>query len=592
MCGYIGAISYKRDYKNIIQNANKNLICRGPDNLSALNINDNLFINLIFNRLSILDLSESANQPMISNHNSILMFNGEIYNHLELRKHLQSKKVKFNTDHSDSEVVLNGLDSEGIKFIEKLRGQFAIFYLNRKNKKIYIARDRLGQKPLYYKLENKEIFFSSNLKSLTFLTQDKSVDLDSITDYLNLGIVRSPNTIFKNIKKVKPAELIEIDFSEENFSINKKIYWNPREFIDNQKFNNEEFFDLFSESVEIRSNADVEIANFLSGGLDSTSIVKSLFDKKNKQINTFSVGFESSKYDESQWSKKVADKFRTNHYQLNIGQNELNEHILDSISSLDEPYADPSILPSYLLSKHISSKYKVAISGDGGDELLGGYSRTSQALLKDENIFSLLSNLYHLYPSFLGTGNFFLKQSKDLGIRYSSFLEDRKLLKLLKIKSDSKNNLNVDIENENIYKSLLLSDYHFFLPEMMMFKIDRTSMANSLEIRSPFVDHKLVEYVLSHSTEYVNLEKPKAILQEYLVGDFGKEFISRKKQGFVFDTKEWVYGNIKEIKNQFQDSQNLFHGPKTIYNLSINKSRINSLRIWKLFVLDTYLNNI
>ena len=132
MCGYIGAISYKRDYKDIIQNANKNLICRGPDNLSELNINDNLFINLIFNRLSILDLSESANQPMISSHNSILMFNGEIYNHLELRKHLQSKKVKFNTDHSDSEVVLNGLDSEGIKFIGKLRGQFAIFYLNRK----------------------------------------------------------------------------------------------------------------------------------------------------------------------------------------------------------------------------------------------------------------------------------------------------------------------------------------------------------------------------------------------------------------------------------------------------------------------------
>ena len=125
---------------------------------------------------------------------------------------------------------------------------------------------------------------------------------------------------------------------------------------------------------------------------------------------------------------------------------------------------------------------------------------------------------------------------------------------------------------------------------MMMFKIDRTSMANSLEIRSPFVDHKLVEYVLSHSTEYVNLEKPKAILQEYLVGDFGKNLF-RKKQGFVFDTKEWVYG-YNEIKNQFQDSQNLFHGPKTIYNLSINKSRINSLRIWKLFVLDTYLNNI
>ena len=196
--------------------------------------------------------------------------------------------------------------------------------------------------------------------------------------------------------------------------------------------------------------------------------------------------------------QKVADKFRTNHYQLNIGQNELNEHILDSISSLDELMQIPLFFHRICYQSTYHQNIRLQFPEMEEMNYLVA-SRTSQALLKDENIFSLLSNLYHLYP-FLGTGNFFLKQSKDLGIRYSSFLEDRKLLKLLKIKSDSKNNLNVDIENENIYKSLLLSDYHFFLPEMMMFKIDRTSMANSLEIRSPFVDHKLVEYVLSHST--------------------------------------------------------------------------------------------
>ena len=518
MCGFIGKVSYSNFDQNELIEPNELITCRGPDKTKKMSSFDGkLNYSFIFNRLSILDLSETADQPMLSNDaETILMFNGEIYNHAELRSDLINKGLKFITSHSDTEVVLKGIMHYGLDFIKKLRGMFSIVYLDKKNKKIYMVRDRLGQKPLYYKFTKNQILFASNLKALLKLDTEKELNFEKVNEYIKLGIVSSPDTIFKNYFKVKPSQIIEIDYSNSEYEINKTNYWNPEDYLDNKKFHKEEFFDLFNESVGLRLEADVPVATFLSGGLDSSSIVKTLYDM-GKEVNTFSVTLDNKNYDERKWSKLVSSQYKTQHKSVNISSKISFSDIHESLNSLDEPYADPSVVPSFLLSKEISSLFKVAISGDGGDELLGGYLRTRETLKNKNKINQQISKLYGLYPSFLGTGNFFLSKSNDISLSYNSFLEDNKLLKLLGIEEgDIDNPIRIDKSIEP-YKSLLLADYSFYLPEMMMFKVDRTSMANSLEVRSPFVDHKLIEYIFSHTTDYFDPSASKKLLREFLV---------------------------------------------------------------------------
>ena len=593
MCGYIGKVSFSGINEKNLESANDYIVCRGPDSKKhSINLSGNLKHALFFNRLSILDLKENADQPMYSkDKDKVLMFNGEIYNHRELRKELENK-INFHTDHSDTEVILNGISLFGIDYINKLRGQFSIFFWEKQKKKIYLVRDRLGQKPLYYKNTKNSLIFGSNLKSIASLDKDYELDFRSVSEYLDYGAISSPNTIFKNYKKVKPAEIIEFDYNNNELDKSNKIYWEIENFIDNKNFEKEEFFDKFSESINVRVKADVPIANFLSGGIDSSSIVKNLYDDNNS-LNTFSINVDNKKYDEEPWSKLVASKYKTNHQSVTLSSKIGLDDIKESISSLDEPYADPSVVPSYLLSKEISKYYKVAISGDGGDELLGGYDRTALSLKDTSMIQNNISNLYSLYPAFAGTGNYFLSKSNSLSTRYSSFLEDKNLLKILGInKTNSPKNIYINNDIEP-YKSLLIADYKFYLPEMMLFKIDRTSMANSLEIRSPFVDHELIEYVLSHDSSYYSTDIPKKILKDYLSEDFDSKFINRKKQGFVFDIENWIFSNLTQINESIYSGKLNDLIPKNAINsLSILKSRINSHRIWKIYVLSEYLSDL
>tara|TARA_Y100000768_G_scaffold112411_1_gene82804 strand:- start:1337 stop:3109 length:1773 start_codon:yes stop_codon:yes gene_type:complete len=590
MCGFLGIIS-KSDFNiKILDEPNNHIVCRGPDNTQKLEFSSNsFFCSLVFNRLSILDLSENANQPMTSLlTKSNVMFNGEIYNHQELRKNLQSNGVRFQTSHSDTEVILHGLDLEGIEFINKLRGQFSIYYFDNRNKKHYLIRDRVGQKPLYYAKNNQSIVFGSNLSAVKELSESGTLDYQQINNYIKYGIVGGKNTLYKNIYKVLPAEIIEITISNK-IDLSSEKYWDISTKVDDLKFEEDEFFSVFSESVDIRLNADVPVANFLSGGLDSTSIVKNMFENNNS-INTFTVGTDSTKYDESNWAKKVSEKYNTNHQTVTIPSN-LNIDFVDKIiNSMDEPYADPSIVPSYMISNEISSYYKVAISGDGGDELLGGYERTKLSLNKTNYFKEYFSKIYDIYPSFLGTGANFLSKSNELSVRYKSFLEDKNFLKLLKINSQDTDNY-VNIINEiDDYKSLLLADYQFFLPDMMLFKIDRMSMANSLEVRSPFVDHKLVEYILSHNTSYRKDNENKELLKKYLLQDFNQEFVYRKKQGFVFDLESWIYNNLDYFYDYILSSTKLkVLDLSSLKLLRFNKSRVNSQRIWKLYVLEKFI---
>ena len=600
MCGFIGEITKEKSNIESLRIANKPIVCRGPDNTSEIHSsNSKLFndkhgeynISWIFNRLSILELSELGNQPMISQkYKTMMMFNGEIYNYKELKADLIKKGVRFNSNNSDSEVLLLGLSHYGVNFIDRLIGQFSIVFFDYEKNDLYLIRDRLGQKPLFYSINEKKVAFSSNLKSLYNLDYEKKISNRQLVNYINFGVVPSPNTIFENVSKVLPGTFIKINL--DNFLFEKTTYWSPNDFIDSKKFSEDKFFDLFSKSIDHRLVSDVPIANFLSGGLDSTSIVKNQFDNKSDSINTFTIGVNDNKYDESNWAELVSKKYKTNHTLETINSKFDNDIILESINAFDELYSDPSTVLSYQISKVISKNYKVAISGDGGDELLGGYKRTSLMLKRRTLPNSVVKFLHKIYPKHYGSAQEILYRKKDLGMAYSSFFEDNNLLNLLKLNPADRYSELFFKESENDYKNLLLSDYKFYLPEMMMLKVDRSSMANSLEVRSPFVDHKLVEYILSTETKFLD-NSPKSLLKNYLKPDFSQDFLNRQKQGFVFDLENWVYMNIDQINETINSGEILTNLNKDIINvISKRKTRVNALRIWKLFILEKYLGNL
>ncbi len=593
MCGFTGELSFNKIDNSLLRDANNHSICRGPDNLTNYVDGGELNIDLWFNRLAIIDLNEKANQPMTSeDSNSILMFNGEIYNSGELRNDLEANGVKFRTSHSDTETLLVGLDLFGIDFITKLEGQFSFVHINKSNKKAYFVRDRLGQKPLYYKFNEKRVIFCSNLKSILDIDNELSVDPKSIEQYIAYGVNFAPRTLFKEIKKIKPATYLEIDFSDNKFEIKEKKYWEPDIYLDNKIFNYKIFQKLFSESVRKRTISDVPLATFLSGGIDSTSIVKKLNDL-DYPTNTFSVVVNNEKYNEKEFIDKVVNTYETEHYEANIDFEISDEIINKSIKSLDEPYSDPSVVPSYYLSELISTKYKVAISGDGGDELLGGYYRIKNHLKKNRFLKNVLSKLYYFYPAMMGSGTNLKSMSNNYIESYISYLEDGKFYKMLFKKNISKD-LRININKSgSTYKTLLKTDYAYYLSDQMMFKVDRTSMSNSLEVRSPFVDHKLIEYIFSHNTDYFDGSAQKLPLRKYLSSDFDKYFLNRPKQGFVFDYKNWVFSNLDNIFYTINRSiLKEYINIKKLYKLRLFKTRINSLRIWRIYVLACYLNDI
>lgn len=598
MCGFIGTVTKSIIDIDNLNKCNELIECRGPDEkksfIGTLDSDKTINLNLIFNRLSIIDLAENAGQPMFSEtFNTGIVFNGEIFNHRTLRRELENQGIVFSTSHSDSEVVLIGLSYFGLDYVKKFIGQFSIVFIDFKTLQVTLIRDRLGQKPLFYYSDENDLFFSSNLKSLLRLQGKFQIDENNLHEYLNFGVIPAPNTLFKKFKKIEPGTYLTYDFNSSRIFSNKIEYWNPNKLVNNNKFEKEKFMELFNDAVLIRLDSDVPYANFLSGGLDSTSIVKSTASFTDKQLNTFSVITDNTLYDESKWINQVVEAYNTNHINKTINSTVETEDINASIDAYDELICDPSTLPSYILCNEMSKKFKVAISGDGGDELFGGYKRYFQTMNNKNLVQNIVSKFNVLYPGFLGSGNEFHLYSNDWKVRYASFLEDQNLLKTLGIKSNISfidkylNYSNLDL------KTLQLVDYNFYLKEIQMLKIDRASMANSLEVRSPMLDHRLIEYVLRHENYNNEIDNPKKLLIEYLKQDFTKDFTNRQKQGFVVSNEDWIFSNIKFIDSYFESGKIVYDLDKNILKkLSIRKSRMNGIRIWKLYFLERYLNNI
>jgi asparagine synthase (glutamine-hydrolysing) len=598
MCGFIGSVTNERISENLLESCNKRIECRGPDEKIVLNNNtfgrNEPFHNFIFNRLSIIDLSKKASQPMVSDQfNTLIMFNGEIYNHRELRKNLESYKINFKSSHSDTETLLNGLSYLGFDFLNDVNGQFSIFFQNIEKNEYFLIRDRAGQKPLYYSYNNDQLFFGSDLKSVSKLSNNFSINNDQIVNYLNFGTTINPNTFFENVQAVLPGECIKFSFnSNQQIIKNGFKYWELSKFLDEKRFKDEEFISLFEDSVWKRLESDVPVSSFVSGGLDSTAVVKAL-SKKSNNLNTFSMVTDSKIYDETDYMKQVVDKYKTKHSIEVINSSVNFEEIKSIVLSFDDIIYDPSIIPTYILSKNISKNYKVALSGDGGDELLSGYEHYKN-FTSNKNFPSKFSNaLFSIYPGYFGSGNSILKNSSEWKSAFSSYYSDRKLLGLLRI-DDFESFEEIFLENkEKNWKSLMLTDHKFFLNEMMLKKIDRSSMLNSLEIRSPFMDHRLFEYVASHTRADSNYKfSPKKIIKDYLSEDFNIQFLERKKMGFSIDIVGLIEKNKSEIYETILNSElSKLYDLKFINNWLFVNTRFNALRIWKLYCISLYLNS-
>ena len=431
MCGFIGSVTNERISENLLESCNKRIECRGPDEKIVLNNkkfgSNEQFHNFIFNRLSIIDLSKKASQPMVSDQfNTLIMFNGEIYNHRELRKNLESYKINFKSSHSDTETLLYGLSYLGFDFLNDINGQFSIFFQNIEKNEYFLIRDRAGQKPLYYSYNNDQLFFGSDLKSVSNLSNNLSINNDQLVNYLNFGTTINPNTFFENVQAVLPGECIKFSFDSNQQIIKDGFkYWELSEFLDEKDFKDEEFISLFEDSVWKRLESDVPISSFVSGGLDSTAVVKAL-SKKSNNLNTFSMVTDSKIFDETEYMKQVVDKYKTNHSIEVINSSVNFEEIKSIVLSFDDIIYDPSIIPTYILSKNISKNYKVALSGDGGDELLSGYEHYKN-FTSNKNFPSKFSNaLYSFYPGYFGSETTFLKihQTGSLHFHHTTAIEN------------------------------------------------------------------------------------------------------------------------------------------------------------------------
>lgn len=627
MCGFTGLVDLNSTHKlSEINKANDFLVHRGPDKFgySCINLQNNELqtftgcdsdesnidfskhsgnILLGFRRLSIVDLSHKADQPMVAkNKDKILVFNGEIFNHREL-KHTIKKNINFKTSHSDTELLLNGLDLYGYKFVEKCNGQFSFVFIDLKNQTLLMGRDRLGQKPLYFYKDIDKIIFGSSLDSVCE-TANKRFNLDSksLKEYFSFGAIPSPNTMISEIKKLKPAQILEFSLNDLSL-IRNETYWETENFVDEKKFSFNEFIDLFEDSTRKRLDVDVNKGFLLSGGLDSTSVVSAASNFEDS-LNTFCIGFDNDKIDETYWANKASKVYSTNHITSKLSSSMDKNLVKESFHAYDEPFSDPTSVPTYLVTNEISKFLTVALSGDGGDELLAGYIRYKKAHKKNQNIFldtvkSFISNsLFSVYPKYLGTGQTFKLLHSNHKKRYASFFQDTKFLKILDLDIDFLNFEERFMDNHfDQVKSMQIADYKFYLPEVMMVKVDRASMYNSVELRSPFLDHRLIEYVLSVSSDsYFSNESMKIPLKKYLSDNFDETFLNRKKQGFSVPLNEWLINDLKKESGLFDTYVN--HENSYVYNnlshnfqnliKNVGKYPSSVNRLWKLIAFEMW----
>ncbi|MCP4373836.1 MAG: asparagine synthase (glutamine-hydrolyzing) [Deltaproteobacteria bacterium] len=576
MCGICGIASYiegKRVDEKILCSMRESLLHRGPDE-SGIFIDER--IGLGHRRLSIIDLS-TGTQPIHNEDSSLrIVFNGEIYNYLELKEDLLRSGHTFYTN-SDTEILIHLYEEYGKSLLDYINGMFAFCIWDSKKQELFLARDRIGQKPLYYTLTNEAFLFASEIKALLqHPSVSREVDILSLSKYLTYEYVPAPHSILKGIKKLQPGHFLRYNVSTRELTI--KRYWDIPLSDDAIGYMSEEdYIDelirLLRDSVRLRLISDVPIGIFLSGGLDSSSITALASGISNK-VKTFTVGFDDKSFDESYYANQVARLFATDHHSEILDITKAYTLLPEIINYLDEPLGDASIIPTFLLSRFTSNHVKVALGGDGGDELFAGYP-TYQALKivpyysilpreLREAIHSIAAQLpiSHQNISF----DFKIKQMlRGTGVSHEimfflwmgAFNEhEKKQLFLPEIQANIKEENPFEDLFEYIKKSNLQKTFErtlylmvkLYLQDDILVKVDRASMANSLEVRAPFLDYRMVEFAAKLPRHY----KLNRLTTKYLLKKAGQKFlpkkiVKRKKKGFGIPVAKWICGEMKDI---------------------------------------------
>lgn len=584
MCGIIGHISLigeQISLNNEMTVALNSIAKRGPDAFAYKQFDSSIIGHV---RLSIIDTSESANQPLVDETgNYWIIFNGEIFNYKELKARLISQGIVFKTQ-SDTEVLLQLLITKGTEALNDLNGFFSFCFYNKKNNTYLIARDRFGVKPLVYSLNETTLTFASEIKALFPFGIKKSINRSALNLYFQYSYIPEPNSIFESVNKLLPGHYIEV--KNGTISIEKYYHYYPAKtkFEGSYDKAKDGVKTLLQDSVEKRLISDVPIGSFLSGGIDS-SIISLLASKYTKNLYTFSLGFKDEPYfDETKYANLVAKKINSNHTVFSLSNSDLLAHFEEAMDYFDEPFADSSALNMFILSKNTKKHITVALSGDGADELFSGYNKhqalfeASQTSLKNSLIKSF-GGLAKVLPQsrnnkIANTARQLLKYQKGLLLsdneryfEWAKFMSGNLANDLVKetIKNNEKSFFfeKKEIEDFNDY---LYYDFNLVLPNDMLRKVDAMSMANSLEVRTPFLDYRLVEFVFSLPSHFkIDKNNRKKILKDSFRDELPQELFSRGKHGFEVPLYKWFNNELKSylLENVFNkkliEEQNLLN---------------------------------
>lgn len=631
MCGIAGFINQSKSLnaESVITAMTNSLKHRGPDDKDIWLDNESQ-IALGHRRLAILDLSPAGHQPMHSfNNRYVIVFNGEIYNFRELKKQLQIKKHTF-CGHSDTEVILALISEYGLEAaLQSMSGMFAFALWDKKAKLLHLARDRIGEKPLYYGMVNNSFVFASELKAICLFPDfNNPISREGINLFLQYGYIPAPHSIYQKIYKLQPGSYLTIQGSALN-SHSPKCYWsatkvaeegisNPLYLSDHEAILQAQT--MLNDTVKSRMVSDVPIGAFLSGGIDSSLVTALMQQNSSDKVKTFTIGFHEKNYDEADYARKIAQHLQTDHTEFYVDASQAL-HVIPQLPTMyDEPFADSSAIPTYLVSKLTRQHTKVCLTGDGGDELFGGYNR----YLLGNTLWKKIAPLP--YPIRLAIRKLLLSISPTRWHKLLQFLQypmlgDKlhKFASVVALKSpesiyqhlisqwhDTENllfehhhstSLLYQIEEMDFIEKMMITDTISYLPDDIMVKVDRAGMAASLESRSPFLDHQLIEFIWKLPLNMkVRNHTTKWLLRQVLSKYVPLHLFERPKMGFGIPLDKWLRGPLREwaenLLNQRLIEQQGFLKPGPIltkWHEHLSGRRNWQYQIWTVLMFQAWI---